>query len=239
MEEHKNTLNTHGYIISVKNFEGPIDLMYQLIEKRKMQINTISLASITENYLKHIENFSPNAEEIARFIYVASILILIKSKSLLPILEYTKEEEVDVLNLETLIKLYSFIKIQTPILFEMWGRKSIQTRAPRQENKIKFSPCSSCTADAIHKNALDVLADISFLKEVPKKTVQATIRIEKIIENIMTRVTENLNVSFNDITNTKNRSEVILSFLAVLELARKNLLQLSQNNMFDDIILKK
>src|SRR3989344_8736955 len=102
--------------IKMSGFEGPFGLLLYLIEKRKLFINDVSLAAVTEDYLNYMNqlggsnSFSP--AEIASFVLVASTLILIKSKSLLPNLNLTEEEEGDIKNLEERLRLYKlFMKL--------------------------------------------------------------------------------------------------------------------------------
>lgn len=165
-EQQHNT-----FIISLDQFEGPLDLLYQLIEKRKLQINTISLAKITADYLHHIQQAaSVTVEEVAKFVHVASILVLIKSKSLLPILEYTKEEEVDVFLLEERMKLFDFIRKYAVPALDTWIAISPQfTCPPKQLHDVVFSPDASCTIAGLHNNARSIIAELSFLKNRRRK----------------------------------------------------------------------
>ena len=95
-------MESEVYTIKTQGFEGPFGLLLNLVEERKLFINDISLAEVTEDYLRYINDLgqSHKAEEIASFIVVAATLILIKSKSLLPNLSLTSEEEGDIKNLE-------------------------------------------------------------------------------------------------------------------------------------------
>ena len=227
------------YVIATDSFEGPIDLLYQLIEQRKLQINSVGLAAITESYLRYVEETKPKAEDVAQFIHSATILILIKSKSLLPILEYTKEEDVDVANLERLVQLYGFIQSHAVPTFLVWQRRSVPTKAPPVPREVEFSPDTSCTPQGLREEAAGVLKEVAFLSVKPKKTVRSTIRIEEVVDRILNLTAERAALSFNDLVKSGDRTETILSFLAILELARKNLLQLSQGNRFDDITIER
>src|SRR5210317_1605912 len=92
-----------GNVFQIKTevFEGPLDLLLQLVEKRKLFINDVSLAKVTEDYIDYVnavERF-PMADA-AQFILIASTLLLLKSKSLLPSISLTDEEEESIENLE-------------------------------------------------------------------------------------------------------------------------------------------
>ena len=100
-----------------RNFDGPIDLLLSLIEKKKMQINTLSLAKITNDYLEELKKQAifPSLQ-VACFVHTASILLFIKSKSLLPILSYLEEEQVDADILEKRLILY--VQNKPPVVME-------------------------------------------------------------------------------------------------------------------------
>ena len=228
------------YVVSLDQFEGPLDLLHQLIERRKLQINTISLAKITADYMTHVrEAETVSAEEVAKFIYVASVLILIKSKSLLPILEYTNEEAADVAELEDRMKLFDYIRVRVVPKLNHWKRRSYPVQALRQVRKAVFSPDNSCTMEGLKHNAGVVAFSFSFLKEKPRKGVEKTVRIEEVINRVLSAVTERVSLSFREMSSRADRREKIVSFLAVLELVRKDLLTATQNEHFDDIVITK
>ena len=228
------------YIVSLEQFEGPLDLLHQLIEKRKLQINTISLAKVTADYMAHIRAMvAVPAGEVARFVHIASILILIKSKSLLPILEYTKEEEVDVAELEDRMKLFEYVRVKVMPVLDVWRRRSVFASAPARMEQVVFRPDNSCTARGLRRNAGAVLQELSFLKEPPRQKVGTKVRIEEVIEKVLAVVTERVSVSFKQMSEKADKQERIVSFLAVLELVRKNLLTAEQGQRFDDIVISK
>ena len=227
------------YIVSLEGFEGPLDLLHQLIEKRKLQINTISLAKVTADYMAHIRALATvPAEEVARFIHIASILILIKSKSLLPILEYTEEEEVDVAELEGRMQLFEYVRRRVVPVLDVWRRRSFAVSAPVVD-RVVFRPDNSCTVKGLRRNVGVVLQELSFLREVPEKKVGTKVRIEEVIEKVLATVTDRMSVSFRDMSAKADKQETIVSFLAVLELMRKNLLTAEQGEQFDDIMIRK
>jgi segregation and condensation protein A len=158
------------YKIKTANFEGPFGLLLGLVEERKLFINEISLAEVTEDYLKYINalgNLSPY--EISSFIVVAATLILIKSKSLLPNLNLTSEEEVDIKNLEDRLKLYElYIKLGGNIK-NNFGKRMIFAPLERKNDVLVFLPDDQITKESMMTFAYDVLGRIPkkvFLPEV-------------------------------------------------------------------------
>src|SRR3989344_5608401 len=102
-----DTETQNSYQVKTSGFEGPFGLLLNLIEKLKLFINDVSLATVTEDYLNYINKLGGLfPAEVSSFILVASTLLLIKSKSLLPNLDLTNEEEGDMCNLEERLRLY-------------------------------------------------------------------------------------------------------------------------------------
>ena len=122
-------METTSYKVKTEKFEGPLDLLLNLIEKRKLLINEISLAKISDDYIQFIKdsgNFPMG--ESANFILIASTLLLIKSRSLLPSLSLSQEEENSIEELEHRLKIYKEIKwknvvfplLLLPVLLLIW-----------------------------------------------------------------------------------------------------------------------
>ena len=91
----------------------------------------------------------------------------------------------------------------------------------------------------LQRNADAVLQGLSFLREPPQKKVRAKVRIEEIIERVLAAVTKRVSVSFQSLSAKADKQEKIISFLAVLELIRKDILTATQNKHFDDIVVSK
>src|SRR3990167_5690510 len=102
---------TDSYTVRTQVFEGPLDLLLELVTKRKLFVNDVSLAQVTDDFIRYIdERGEIPLGESAEFILVASTLMLIKSRSLLPMLELTEEEEESIHDLENRLALYARTK---------------------------------------------------------------------------------------------------------------------------------
>src|SRR3989338_7958005 len=131
-----------AYQVKMSGFEGPFGLLLDLVEKRKLFINDMSLAAVTEDYLRYVNKLGASnslfCAELASFVLVASTLILIKSKSLLPNLNLTTEEEGDIKNLEERLRLYKlFIKLGESIK-RGFGKKIIFAPNERKSDILIF-----------------------------------------------------------------------------------------------------
>lgn len=239
------------YKIKTANFEGPFGLLLGLVEERKLFINEISLAEVTEDYLKYINalgNLSPY--EISSFIVVAATLILIKSKSLLPNLNLTSEEEVDIKNLEDRLKLYElYIKLGGNIK-NNFGKRMIFAPLERKNDLrawghriLVFLPDDQITKESMMTFAYDVLGRIPKKVFLPEVEVKKVVSIEEMIDKLTDRIQNSLKMNFKDFSGSaKNKEEkviVIVGFLAMLELIRQGILDAVQENDFEDIIIER
>ncbi|MCX6747895.1 MAG: segregation/condensation protein A [Candidatus Nomurabacteria bacterium] len=253
---------TNSEIFTVKTpvFEGPFALLLTLVEDRKLFINDLSLAQVTEDYLKYINtlnNTSSNlneqsfsqAEQVSGFIVVAATLLLIKSKSLLPNLNLTPEEENDISSLEDRLKKYKFYLELGEKLKHSFGQNIIFAPLPRKNDLLVFLPDERITKESMMEFAKDTLARIPKKELLPEVEVKKVVSIEEMIDKLTFRVQESLSTSFKNFAgmhkangetlSKEERVTVIVGFLAMLELARTGILNLVQDNNFEDILIEK
>lgn len=235
------------YTVKTADFEGPFRLLLDLIEKRKLFINDVSLAAVTEDYFHFMNKLgglsSISAAEISNFVLVASTLILIKSKSLLPNLSLTAEEEGDIKNLEERLRLYElFTRLQNNIKIN-FGQKIIFAPLERKNEILVFLPDARITQKNMMGFAKITLQSIPKKASMPAVEVRKVISIEEMIGQLILRIQDSIKVSFKDFTGqAKTREEkifVIVGFLAMLELVRNGILHVVQENDFADIIIEK
>src|SRR3989338_7737604 len=113
MDEQHAVLGEHrvSYQLKTEHFEGPLDLLLNLIEKRKLFIGDFALSKVADDYIAHIRSFEAYPmNDVANFLLVASTLVLIKSKSILPDLTLTNEEESDIDDLKRRLAMYELFR---------------------------------------------------------------------------------------------------------------------------------
>lgn len=245
------------YKVKTGSFEGPLELLLSLIESKKLFVNEISLAEVTNEYIAHIKSLqnSSNSEnregennkhihDVSYFIVIAATLILIKSKSLLPNLELTDEEEGKIEDLEMRLKLYQIIKNASIDIKNNFGTQIIFSAPERKWDNVIFSPDPIITVETLSSVMDDVLAHIpKKLAPLPEVEVKTVINIEEMIDRLTERIQKSLNTSFRDFTKANNaggnereaKVNVIVSFLAMLELVREGIIDVIQNSNFEDI----
>ena len=241
-----NQTNNSIFQIKTSNFEGPFGLLLNLIEKRKLHISDVSLSVVTEDYLNYMNKLGGlHYSEISSFVVVASTLLLIKSKSLLPNLDLTNEEEWDIKNLEERLRLYElFTKLGVNIK-NNFCQKIIFAPLERKNEVLVFLPDNQITKDSMMTFARNVLGAMPKKVFLPKVEVRKVISLEEMIDKLTERIKNSLKMNFKDFTGngkTITREEkivVIVGFLAMLELVRKGILDAIQDTDGGDIIMSK
>ena len=238
------------YKVKQGTFEGPLDILLSLIEQRKLFVNEISLAEVTNDYIAYVKSLSEearNINDVSYFVLIAATLILIKSKSLLPNLSLTEDETEKIVDLEARLRLYQIIKNASIDIKTNFGAEIIFSPVDRIWSEPLFSPDPLITVSNVVKSIEDVL------KQVPKKEVKLPeieikkiINIDQVINSLTDRIQNAMNISFREFSQSHGagdkeeaRTHVIVSFLAMLELVREGLIDVIQNASFGDIEMNK
>lgn len=228
---------TSKFQIKTPVFEGPLDVLLDLIEKHKLLINDISLAQVADDYIAYIKNFDQfPIEHGADFVFVASTLVLIKSKSLLPTLELTPEEEGSIEDLQKRLAEYKRIKELGIHVRKMFGKNIIFARNPSRITQPIFSPTQEMTTGNILSSIQAIINALPKKQFIPKAVVQKVISLEEMMDRLTERIKENIKMSFKDfVGNTKEKVNIIVGFLALLELVKQGAITVAQHEHFDDI----
>lgn len=230
------------YTIKTEVFEGPLALLLSLIEKRKFFINDISLAQVADDYIEYINNQEdfPMAST-ADFILVASTLVLIKSKSLLPTLDLSSEEEGSIDDLEKRLKLHQKMKELSLHITKQFGKNIMYPRTLSKNVEPVFSPDEDLTTFKIKEGIMFVLHNLpKKVIALPKKVVEKVISLEEVMKNLTERITKSLKMSFKEFSGIgkKEKVDVIVSFLAMLELVKQGAISVTQDEHFSDITIE-
>lgn len=233
-----------SYVIKTEVFEGPLDLLLSLIEKRKLFISDISLAKVADDYIAHIQNTEefPLAES-AHFVLIASTLVLIKSKSLLPTLELTPEEERDISDLENRLKLYQRIKELSKHIRDAFGVRVMFAPENYRETDPVFTPDSHTNTAEIFAALKELLERLPQPEKMAKTVVAKVISLEEMMEDLAERVKKSFKTTFHELTGKKpgkivskeEKINMIVGFLAMLELVKQGIIAVRQDVHFADI----
>lgn len=225
-----------SYKIEIGNFAGPIHKLFELIEDKHYEITDINLAKITGDfleYLKIIEDKEPRM--LADFIAIAAKLILIKSKSLIPNLELTKEEEDDIKDLQNRLNIYKNLKKAEEQFLNLWLAHNISiTKNPSLLEKYPiFTPSKDITTNSLYASMLAVRTSIVSLKIQYEK--YETVNFEDYIIELTSRIKSI--TQFQSVVNQREKKEIIILFLALLHLLKDNKISINQEHSFADITI--
>lgn len=226
------------FAITTPVYSGPLEVLLSLIEDRKMSISDVSLAEVCDAYLAYVEQLPElPLGETAQFILVASTLLLIKSRSLLPMLELSQEEKESVEELERRLARYALVRKAAKLLRREWGRVPLMLAVRAPERPAVFAP-GETTPVAL----LAAVRKMIQLLPRPEVLVQAAVapvlKLEDVIVQLKQRLSHAIRTRFSELTRSKERGEIVVYFLAVLELVRSGSASVSQDKLFEDITIE-
>lgn len=231
-----------AFEIKQEKFEGPLELLLELIEKEKLSISEISLAKVTDDYIKHVKSLEKiDPEQLAEFLVVAAQLILVKSRALLPQLKLSGEEEASIEELEKRLQEYKRIKELAGDVKKIEAlRNRIFTREAYWGMDPIFYPPPRLTLKSLSDALAAFLAALPKIEKLAEEKIRRIISLEEKIKHIRTFLQEAVEKAFSEIVKgAKEKTEVIVSFLAILELAKQKFVELRQEKLFEDIIVKR
>ncbi len=227
--------------IKTDAFEGPLDLLLDLVEKRKLLINDISLAEVTDEYMQHVsvmqELSLPNT---AAFVQLAATLLLIKSKSLLPILELSSEEEEGIDDLEARLKRYALYRNIAQDIQKQFGVRVTHERQFVKSDRPLFVTDSHTTLEGMQAAIRRVLLHLPKKEIRPKVQVRKVISLEEMMQKLQKRIQEQMKLRFSELLeDNTEKTHVIVGFLAILESVKQGHILVAQLRRFDDIEIEQ
>lgn len=233
--------NTTSYKVATPIYEGPLDLLLQLIERAELDITKLALSEITDqflDYLKILDEYSPS--EVSSFLVIAARLMQIKSEALLPRppqREPGEEDPSDALIQQLLVyKRYKEIATYLREQEELGAHTYLRLAPPpKVEGKLDLSEVSindlASAAMRAFARANDVVP-LGIIARKPKVTIREKIAL------ITTALRKKHTISFKSLlTSNHNRTEIIMTFLAMLELIKRFIVVANQETRFGDINL--
>jgi len=230
------------YAVKTEVFEGPLELLIELVEKRKLLINDISLAAVTDEYMQRISLMQElSLPGTAQFVSLAATLLLIKSKSLLPILELTEEETASIEDLEARLRQYQLYRDAAEPISLTFGKQTLHEAQYAQPKEIQFLPDHFCTITSLQA-AMGAILDALPKEKNPRATaaVRPTVSLEDMMQRLQSRIERQLKLRFSELRRTEpEHKNVIVSFLAILELFKQGDILIEQTDRFADIHLEQ
>lgn len=231
-----------AYLVKQEKFEGPLELLLDLIEKEKLSITEISLSHVADGYILHVktlENIDP--EELAEFLVVAAQLMLIKSRSLLPSMQLSTEEEGSIEELEKRLAEYQKIRELAREMKKLEEKSNhIYAREAFYGQDPIFYPPPKLKIDQLKEAFAAFLAALPKIEKLAEEKIKKIISLEEKISHIRSFLSSRFEQVFSELVRgSKEKVDVIVSFLAILELAKQKFVDLDQEKLFEDIKIKR
>ncbi|MDO8886102.1 segregation/condensation protein A [Candidatus Oleimmundimicrobium sp.] len=238
-----------SYQIKIEGFEGPFDLLLNLIMKQRLDIYDVPIAEITEQYLSYVEQLQTvNLETASEFLLVAATLVEMKSANLLPgKVEYFEEDEISPKEarqnlVARLVEYKKFKNASLSLATRLESESRYYKREVGPEEKfLKLLP------DFLKDVSIDDLAD-AIIKLLVKKNaliidtshvIPTSIDIKKIFSTAADKLRRTKNQTFRELTaDCKNKAEIVAYFLVILEFYKNSLLKINQAENFGEIEMK-
>lgn len=228
------------YRITLEKFQGPLDVLLQLIEKKELDITHISLSAVTEQFLDYLEKVEEKyPEELADFLVVATKLLLIKSRQLLPAPE--AEEEDDTLARQ-LRMFQAFQEASKQVEHILRKGEMLFSRPPSKiPATVAFQPPEGMTKTRLHELFVEVLAELEPIIKIPRAAIEKAVTVKEKIMQIQRMLKERRTINFTELLKltTQTRTDVVITFLAMLELVKQKNIAVRQREMFEEIIIEK
>jgi segregation and condensation protein A len=216
-------------------FAGPLDLLLQLIEREEMDISQVSLGNITDQYIAELQKMEElPVDELADFLVIAAKLLLIKSRLLIP-----GETPIDDtgIELERQLRMYQAFVEATKKVSRILGQH--RTTYPREGfSAIEpiFNPPEGLRPDDLHAMFAGVLHELEPITRLPQTVIVRTINIRQKIQQITERLLAEKSTSFHGLLKqAKNKTEVIITFLAMLEMVKLRTAAVVQETLYADV----
>ena len=231
----------------IGDFEGPLDLLLHLIKKSKMEIFDIEISEITNQYLNYIKSMTDmNLDIASEYLVMASELIEMKSKKLLPKSE-EKEEDEEVEDPEVVLKRrlveYQKYKESTNIFRDLEkNRSSYYTKAPESLKKYSLEKLENDGSVDVY-DLLDAFQKLlerqEFNKPKNTKIARKELSVKERIVKIRDILRVNKRVNFVELFDDFSKPYVVVTFLSVLEMVKSREINIKQDNNFSDIYIER
>ena len=241
------TLETNKYAIKLENFQGPLDLLCTLIEKNKMNIYDINLNEITDQYISYINKMEQmNLEVTSEFLTMASTLLYIKSKKLLPNRQEEDEEITEEELIRRIVEYKKYKDIQAILIqnFKMYSNRVFKPSEniilPKQsmENLYDTTTIPEIYSELVTRNEEKINKNA---KNIEKIAITENFTVASKLKEMFRELIKNKKFVFNKLFSVKSHSknEVVTAFSGLLELSRRSKVETYQEELFGDINVKK
>lgn len=238
---------TNKYAIKIDNFEGPLDLLCHLIDKNKMDIYDIKINEIADQYIEYLNQMEEmNLDITSEFIMMASTLIYLKSKSLLPKQEEAEEELTEEELIQRIIeyKKYKEIIKKLKVNYEenskifLGNQEQIELPKKRIEKEYDKDLIPNLYKTLLEKNEEKINKNA---ENIEKIAITDNYTVTSKVKEMFKALIKNNKFVFNKLFSLKehNKQEVVTAFSGLLEMSKRDKVNTKQEDLFEDIIVEK
>jgi scpA/B protein len=238
---------TNKYAIKIDNFEGPLDLLCHLIDKNKMDIYDIKINEIADQYIEYLNQMEEmNLDIASEFIMMASTLIYLKSKSLLPKQEEAEEELTEEELIQRIIeyKKYKEIIKKLKVNYEenskifLGNQEQIELPKKRIEKEYDKDLIPNLYKTLLEKNEEKINKNA---ENIEKIAITDNYTVTSKVKEMFKALIKNNKFVFNKLFSLKehNKQEVVTAFSGLLEMSKRDKVNTKQEDLFEDIIVEK
>ncbi len=229
------------YQTNLEQFQGPLDLLLQLIEGQKLDISQVALAQVTDQYLSYLDKLQNiAAEDLADFLVIATKLLVIKSKLLLP--QLADEEEDSAEELEAQLRMYRDYQEASARIEQMIGEENFSFSREKIAVTLKpaFSPPANVTAQLLQEIFSEVVRRVDYIVNLPQKVMEKVVSLTEMVSGIREKIKTMQKFSFHYLlSGAKTRGDVVVCFMALLELIKAGEVAVNQKGVFDEIEVER
>lgn len=241
------TLETKKYLLKIDNFEGPLDLLCHLIDKNKMDIYDINLSEITDQYIEYLKKQEElNLEIASEFLVMASTLLYLKSKKLLPKQEDEEEELTEEELIRRIIEYKKFKEISKKLkenyleYSNRYYKLQEEIKLPKQklEKEYEKNIIPEIYSNLVKRNEEKVNQNA---KNIEKIAITDNYTVASKVKEMYKVLIKQKRFIFNKLfsISKRNKQEVVTAFSGLLELSRRNKVETEQKELFGDIEVEK
>lgn len=225
--------------IKLEQFSGPLDLLLQLIEEQELDISQIALSQVTEQYFHYLDKLEENrSEELADFLVIATKLVYLKSRQLLPQLAPEEEEGP---SLADQLKMYKRYLEASKEVNSRWmqGKAAYGRMEPPVKPEGFILPVNARGQD-LRESFVSLLKRLKPINPLPKVSIDRAITVKQKIETIFEMLKSRKTMNFSELlAGAESKTDVIISFLAVLELVKVGSAAVKQTGVYGNLEISK
>ncbi len=229
-----------AFEVRLEKFDGPLHVLLELIQAQELPITEISLAQVTEGYLRYIETQEVPPSELADFLIVATKLLLIKSQAILPVEQEVFEDDSSKLALQ--LRLYKEFVDASKILEDLF--MNTHTSFERaQADLVKVQPgeiVTNVTSGMLQEAFAGLLKRLEPFFKLQTAALDRVVSVKERLQEIHQAILARANMTFRQIASGgKSKVDIVVSFLALLELVKQRIVHVVQGNAFEEIEIKR